>query len=572
MTPDFLSSWRLDFTPLAPIHIGSGQDLDPTSYVLDADALYEFSPNALAAVLDEADRNRLLGLVDGHGNNQALTQVRKFLFERREGLIAQASRAAHVASGVQALYEGRLGSSAQRETGAINGLEVERVFSHPDTRAPILPGSSLKGAIRTALLDRENGGQEPKDKETSSDDSRIQKKLFDYRSFDADPMRLVHVADAMTASVDATTELAQETAIVFAVNRKKRRLTKADGREIRTQAKQKGPYQTLEIVPALRWRAFQGGLTIHRTDLPDDERFRERLPKAKLRWSATDIAGACNRFYRRKFDSELRELRDRGLLDDRWHTAVKQLKERGLDELLDSNRAFLLRVGRHSGAESVTLDGRRSIRIKTPKDQKARWEKEATTWWLAADRLDASSDLLPFGWLLVEMTEGDGAPEPRAEIAETLDSFHCDSGEQEWRTRVLQRRDVLLKQQDAEAARQADNERRRREQEDARREREAKRASMTEEERSLDELQREFESSQRTGEFTKQGQGGKVPTKARDILQAAANWPAPFRTQAADSVEAVFKALRFPKGQKGRNLKDKISDLRKPTTEGNLEQ
>ena len=116
MTPDFLSTWRLDVTPLSPVHVGSGEDMDPTGYVLDADALYEFSPSALAAVLDEADRSRLLGLVDGARDERALTGVRKFLFEQRTGLVAHASRAVRTAPGVRELYEQRIGTVAQTET------------------------------------------------------------------------------------------------------------------------------------------------------------------------------------------------------------------------------------------------------------------------------------------------------------------------------------------------------------------------------------------------------------------------------------------------------------------------
>ena len=168
MTPDFLFSCRLAVTPLSPVHIGSGEDMDPTSYVMDADALYEFSSSALSAVLDEADRNRLLGLVDGEQGERALTGVRRiYLRERRDGLITHASRAVQAATGVRELYEDRIGTVAQTETKAINKLEIERTFSHPDTCIPILPGSSLKGAIRTALLDRENDGRGLEDNEKS---------------------------------------------------------------------------------------------------------------------------------------------------------------------------------------------------------------------------------------------------------------------------------------------------------------------------------------------------------------------------------------------------------------------
>ena len=555
MTPDFLSVCRLDVTPLAPIHIGSGEDMDPTSYVLDADALYEFPPAALSAVLDEADRKRLLRLVDDMQDERTLIGVRKFLFERRNGLVAHASRAVRAAPGVQELYEARLGAVAQKETKEVNRLGIERIFSHPGTRAPILPGSSLKGAIRTALLNRENGGQGFGDQRKRSPE--LQKRLFDYHGFESDPMRLVHIADAMSSGCPAMDEIASDTAIVFAVNRKKRNLAGKDGREIRSQAEQKGLYQTLEIVPAFRWRAFRGGCVIHRADLPDDR----RLPKHRLRWTAAEIANACNQFHRGHFLRETEALHERGLLDERWHATVQRLMANGLGELLDSNRAFLLRIGRHSGAESVTLDGVRSIRIMTPQGQPKREEDEATTWWLASEHVDASSGLLPFGWVLVEMTEGDATPAPRPQIAEVLDSFHAESGEREWRAEVMQRRAALRQEQEVEATRRIDAERRRREQEAGEREREEKRAAMTDEEKVLDDLRRGLEAISKDRTVAR-GQGGELPGRAVQILDAARTWPEATRLEAADLVEQVFRTIGFPKGRKGRQRKQQISSLR----------
>jgi CRISPR-associated protein Csm5 len=72
---------------------------------------------------------------------------------------------------------------------------------------------------------------------------------------------------------------------------------------------------------------------------------------------------------------------------------------------LTQGRAMLVRVGRHCGAESVTLDRRRWIQIRGGRGQ-SHWARYATTIWLAAEREDSSSEMRPFGWLLVEPPEG----------------------------------------------------------------------------------------------------------------------------------------------------------------------
>jgi len=48
----------LVLTPLTPIHIGCGEDFEPTNYVIDGGILHHFEPTSLP--LDEADRRLLV--------------------------------------------------------------------------------------------------------------------------------------------------------------------------------------------------------------------------------------------------------------------------------------------------------------------------------------------------------------------------------------------------------------------------------------------------------------------------------------------------------------------------------
>ena len=565
MITTFLSSFRLDVTTLGPLHIGTGAEMDPTSYVLDAesDALFEFPPDALATVLDERDRRTLLDLAGGSTDRYTIPCIQKLIHDRRTALAAYAARAVRTPAGVTTLYEERIGDIAQRETGAVNQLEIEKTFTDSVIGAPYLPGSSLKGAIRTALLNRINAGRKLTGEERSSAGraerfGKLQQRLFRYRDFTADPMRLVHLADATWTGEERNGGVATETAIAFAVNRRKRRIVK-DGVEVRSQAERKGLYQLLEVVPALRWRGFRAQLTLHGVGIEPEDLRAPAWPE--VRWTPSEIAEACNAFYLRDFDEETETLRERGFLDERWYRAITKLMDGELRDLLASNRAFFLRVGRHSGAESLTLDGVRDIRIRTPQDQADRWEEEATTWWLASDRIDASSGLLPFGWVLVEMTEGVEGSAPRSETAELVESFHAESGEREWRAKVEQRRLALRREQEAAASQRAEADRRRHEQEAAEREREANRAGMTDDEREIDDLRTLFAKAQQPG-APPQTQGGELAGRANQILGAAKEWPEAPRLQAADLVEEIFRTIGFPKGKKGRERRQRISDLR----------
>lgn len=118
-----------------------------------------------------------------------------------------------------------------------------------------------------------------------------------------------------------------------------------------------------------------------------------------------DIAQACNDFYRPLLEKELQLIDRLGYADPAWISHIH-----GLLKQVDNNKAFLLRVGRHSGAESVTLNGVRSIKIMKGRGETPGWESSAKTIWLAAPDTSASSGMMPFGWVLVEIDPDSEAP------------------------------------------------------------------------------------------------------------------------------------------------------------------
>ncbi len=203
-------------------------------------------------------------------------------------------------------------------------------------------------------------------------------------------------------------------------------------------------------------------------------RHGDRAVLAGRPFSADDIAQACNRFYRPILQRELDLLRQRGLVDQDWAERMESLLQQ-LQPAFEGGKAFLLRVGRHSGAESVTLDGVRSIKIMKGKGKKPDWSDSPKTVWLAGHERQAQHGLLPFGWLLVEL-----APEEEA-------SLFDGSGEQDnlasWQRKVQARID---ERREAAEREQAEREaQRRREQEAA-----ARQAAELAEQRAREEAER----------------------------------------------------------------------------------
>jgi len=90
------------------------------------------------------------------------------------------------------------------------------------------------------------------------------------------------------------------------------------------------------------------------------------------------------------------------MLDTTWHALLNGLLNDELNELRQHRQGFLLRVGKHSGAESVTLNGVRDIKILGKQGEPPSYRPETTEKRFASQTKRAESGLLPFGWVWVE--------------------------------------------------------------------------------------------------------------------------------------------------------------------------
>lgn len=429
---EFLKHDRLILSTLSPVHIGCGVDYEPTHYFMDEGVLYTFDPVA-AFGSDPVARQELLNIVDKSHGETVIQQIQQFFYQRKETLLPQYLQRMPVGDGVQAFYDERIG-------GRNNKLHIERMSFVAAEGHSILPGSSLKGAMRTALLDAVHGGKpltNPQDAEKRGMEWKklnpIPETLGDSlpQKFERDPMRLIRVGDASPSAADGGNEL------FFAVNRK------ASGAEGR------GPYQTLECLSPMDLESFSFDLSF--LDPEQARQSKEDLPPMHRWWDNMAVTQRCNRYYRAHLLRELQEMS--GFLRADWlETIQKSLDGGNLGRLLEAGKAFLLRVGRHSGAESVTLNGARHIRIMEGPGQSS-WRSKPTTVWMAARTIKQEHDLLPFGWLLVEVDHDQRRPlvESVPELAELALYFQTDRAS---RLRASDAKVVALRRKEADKRQQ----------------------------------------------------------------------------------------------------------------------
>lgn len=398
---NFLHNVRLALTPLSPIHIGCGEDFEPTNYVIDDGILYGFDP--ARAALPENLGKRLGEL----GDKADLLGIQRFFRENAAHFTPHADTLIPVASGLAADYRKQVGQVANRESNGnrvFNQLFIERA-SHTNGQ-PYIPGSSLKGALRTAWIDRLNNGRLPlvseKGKRPNTWDSpKIETRLLQ-GDFATSPLRLLKPSDLMP-----TSDIARQ--VYYAVNLKKDRVVdKTTGQE----RIPRGVVTRKECIQPGQYRAFTGSLTLQDLGAHDDARL---TPSLRLQ-DFTQLAHHVNRYHLPRLYAELQTLDQRGLLNPAWKKAIETLLTAEIEPLLRSGRALLIRLGRYGGAESKTLSGEgvAQIKIMQGKDQPASYESHTKTVWLAAETGDARKHLLPFGWALVEIDPQDDLPQLRA--------------------------------------------------------------------------------------------------------------------------------------------------------------
>ena len=339
---------------LSPLHIGCDEDYEPTNFVVDekTNELINFNPFDFISRLDHEEKTEFCRICD-LGTVASLLDIFKFMHRHAD---KAKGRRVQVGAGFLKHYASTLqisGRDQRRLRNELNQFRIERTAFQPLTGIPYIPGSAIKGALRTALLNL----RKPNRTLPTRD---LEKDIFDGGSFATDPMRLVKVSDFIA-------EKDPENRIVYAVNKKKKP-SKFDF---------SAPYQILEIVKP--GASFIGSVSIVS---PEGE--RGEIPRNPV--TMPELKNAVDQFFLHEKERENREMKVVGLT---------------VSENQTENKKLLLRVGRHSGAESLTIAGYRNIKIMQGRGNPQKYLDHSTTFWLTSDHKKPSSlaSLQPFGWL-----------------------------------------------------------------------------------------------------------------------------------------------------------------------------
>ena len=139
-----MAVYHFKLVPLTPIHVGTGEAITPEFYFVADGKLTRFNPAAVLRAMAPEDRARYTSLISGADTN--MESALKLL--RQQALRTENAWVYSVELGP----ESRTILSEAIERLDTRRGEIRPLMWNEIKRVAILPGSAIKGAMRTALL------------------------------------------------------------------------------------------------------------------------------------------------------------------------------------------------------------------------------------------------------------------------------------------------------------------------------------------------------------------------------------------------------------------------------------
>ncbi|MFA5646362.1 MAG: type III-A CRISPR-associated RAMP protein Csm5 [Candidatus Ratteibacteria bacterium] len=337
-----MKQYTVTLKVLSPLHIGCGEEYTPVEFIIDdrENVMKRFQPLDFCATLSPAKKKEFTDLCMYAKNP---IEIYKFVKTHYNNSLSVQEIA--ISKEIARKYQEML--SRASSSGDINRFSIARTLFHSHSMLPYIPGSALKGAIRTAYLSWLS------DKYPNINSKELEKELLarsvEKKSLEKDPFQYLKISDLSPSFGTQNTQK-----IVYAVNRKKK-----------SSKKGRGPAQMLETIQ--QGSIFTGTLSIQEENTFTWKNIKEAI---KIHYSSI------------------------------WEDDNEVLKKTGISEISDrQGTGITLRMGRHSGAEAVTMRQYRKIKIRTRTNYQIL--KNATTIWLASEESKPLSleKTLPFGWI-----------------------------------------------------------------------------------------------------------------------------------------------------------------------------
>ncbi|QER42721.1 type III-A CRISPR-associated RAMP protein Csm5 [Thermodesulfobacterium sp. TA1] len=375
-----MEKYKITIEVLSPIHIGCDEVFSPLEFVIDSQKqiLIKFNLFDLLEKLSPEERTEL-NKISNKKDVSALVDLYKFYAYRIKDRVKRLSNIKQYAipSELAKRYEEVLKLPQKDIIQNFNNFEIPRTYFNPYTDQPIIPGSSLKGTLRTgyleALLRQKIEEKSIKDlaqkisqinvntrpKEINGLFNELEKNLLKYNNPSEDPFGSLKISDLnLKNPID--------TKILYKVN-----VSKEKGEP-------KGRLTLpIEVIPPGAY--FEGTMEITQATNRDKINFDE-------------LKNSIHKHFISILEKEYKlhkNLNFKMFVLNPFHKT--QIKEK---------KAVFIKLGKHSGAEAMTIEGIRKILIKKAGGRKE-YSTSPTTIWLASERKQDISNAMPFGWAIL---------------------------------------------------------------------------------------------------------------------------------------------------------------------------
>lgn len=361
--------------PLTPIHIGSGDSLDPLGYLMKEvnGQPYLYPVDVQAWVEEQPNPSELAEIF----SRKPLTEIRAYLAKEIAPVVdAYAGAPVRVAS--REVYEtyGR----ELRAPGSPSQLLIDPALKNSLTGALLIPGSSIKGAIRTAVIDCLDQKWGLDLRGANRDKGGYEKTLEDvFGKVGENVFRDLKVGDFPAALGESVIVTAKE---VRQTNNPQR------------QGTPKSPCEaSLSRIMLEQPYALHGRLALGaHNGAGRDALLTVQQGVRKKTWSLDELMGLCNEFYGKRYRQEHDEFYSKPHLSP-TAAALAPLEEALLNPEPGS---MILRLGRYSHIECMTVENNQP-QTRMVKGQQM---PHGTTRTLA-------DGCYPFGWALLSLVSAE---------------------------------------------------------------------------------------------------------------------------------------------------------------------
>jgi len=345
-----MKKYKLKCKILSPIHIGTGSEIEPFDYIIKENKFYKISLENFLLNLDHRDKEKFNLLVSKNNVNE----IRKFIIENWDAEKYAVDFFCDVSPEVNKVYQENINHIE-------NQLLINPFIRSKVNNLPYIPGSTIKGAIRTAIISelakKKNDIKNIRNIEAEVLNCQNDKGFLDPKK---DPFRAIKISDGFLTI--------NSTVILKIVNVSKDKFGKLISLKI-------------QMLNEVTYSYISGKNIEFEAELIIDNNLQQ-THFLKTIINIESIKKCCNSFYQSKMADEDKNFYQRTSLEKISHGLCLQEFE---------NNSFLVRIGRFSGVENVTLDKYRDPNVP-----------EGKSWGKTKNICEMK---YPLGWLKITFEE-----------------------------------------------------------------------------------------------------------------------------------------------------------------------